>query len=96
MVFHCTFQNHEDFEVRDALVKGIVRDNGQALVSNLIHACVFCLHSYMLSDVADVIMELMLHDRVVSMWTVHIYNLCCTLRHCSLEALYLPQITLFE
>jgi transportin-3 len=65
MVFHCKFQNQEDFEVRNTLVKGIVRDNGQVLVNNLIHACVFCLHSYMLSDVADVIMELMLHDRVV-------------------------------
>ena len=65
MVFYCTFQNQEDFQVRSSLVKGIVRDNGQVLVSNLIHACVFCLHSYMLSDVADVIMELMLHDREV-------------------------------
>jgi transportin-3 len=65
-LFYCTFQDQEDFEVRNTLVKGIVIDNGQALVNNLIHACVFCLHSYMLSDVADVIMELMLHDRVVS------------------------------
>jgi transportin-3 len=65
MVFYCTFQNQEDFPVRNTLVKGIVRDNGQVLVNNLIHSCVFCLHSYMLSDVADVIMELMLHDRVV-------------------------------
>jgi transportin-3 len=64
-VFYCTFQDQEDFEVRSSLVKGIVSDNGQVLVRNLIHACVFCLHSYMLSDVADVIMELMLHDRVV-------------------------------
>ena len=65
MVFYCTFQNQEDFQMRSTLVKGIVTDHGQVLVNNLIHACVFCLHSYMLSDVADVIMELMLHDRVV-------------------------------
>jgi transportin-3 len=66
MVYYYTFQDQDDFEVRNTLVKGIVRDNGQALVNNLIHACVFCLHSYMLSDVADVIMELMLYDREVS------------------------------
>ncbi|KAJ9580259.1 hypothetical protein L9F63_004072 [Diploptera punctata] len=63
-------ENHEDFEGRkNTLVKGIVRENGQALVSNLIHASVFCLHSYMLSDVADVIIELMLYDRAaVCQW----------------------------
>ncbi|GFG31613.1 hypothetical protein Cfor_03192, partial [Coptotermes formosanus] len=70
-LIHCgrNNENQEDFQVRNTLVKGIVRDNGQVLVNNLIHACVFCLHSYMLSDVADVIMELMLHDRVaVCQW----------------------------
>ncbi|PNF38379.1 Transportin-3 [Cryptotermes secundus] len=70
-LIHCgrNNENQDDFEVRNTLVKGIVRDNGQALVNNLIHACVFCLHSYMLSDVADVIMELMLYDRAaVCQW----------------------------
>ncbi|XP_011206982.2 transportin-3 isoform X2 [Bactrocera dorsalis] len=40
------------------LVKEIAEQNGAALILNLIHASVYCLHSYMLSDVADVIYEL--------------------------------------
>lgn len=40
------------------LVHQIVQANGEALVMNLIHASVFYLHSYMLSDVADVLVEL--------------------------------------
>lgn len=40
------------------LVQQIVIVNGETLIMNLIHASVFCLHSYMLSDVADVIAEL--------------------------------------
>ncbi|XP_075224525.1 transportin 3 isoform X1 [Lycorma delicatula] len=64
-LIHCG-RNHDDksdFEVRSRLVKEIVEKHGQTLVNNLIHACVFSLHSYMLSDVADVIMELMISDR---------------------------------
>lgn len=40
------------------LVHQIVHENGEALVMNLIRASVFYLHSYMMSDVADVLMEL--------------------------------------
>ncbi|XP_023297905.2 transportin-3 [Lucilia cuprina] len=40
------------------LVKEIASQNGEALVVNLIHASVFCLHSYMLPDVAEVLTEL--------------------------------------
>lgn len=40
------------------LVKEIAAQNGEALVVNLIHASVFCLHSYMLPDVAEVLTEL--------------------------------------
>lgn len=32
-------------------------------MTNLIHACVFYLHTYMLSEVADVIVELLHMDR---------------------------------
>lgn len=39
------------------LVHQIVQNNGEALVMNLIQASVFYLHSYMLSDVADVLLE---------------------------------------
>lgn len=40
------------------LVHQIVQANGEALVMNLIHASVYYLHSYMMSDVADVLIEL--------------------------------------
>lgn len=39
-------------------VHQIVEANGERLVMNLIHASVFYLHSYMLSDVADVLNEI--------------------------------------
>ncbi|KNE87641.1 hypothetical protein PSTG_18968 [Puccinia striiformis f. sp. tritici PST-78] len=40
------------------LVKEIAAQNAEALVMNLIHASVFCLHSYMLPDVAEVLPDL--------------------------------------
>lgn len=43
---------------KQQLVLQIVHVNGDALVMNLIHASVYYLHSYMMSDVADVLMEL--------------------------------------
>lgn len=59
--------NHEeDFELRHGLMKDIVSKHGQALVSNLLHACVFSLHTYMMPDVADVLYELLAVDRQVS------------------------------
>ncbi|XP_046388483.1 transportin-3 [Ischnura elegans] len=65
-LFNCgrCHEKHEDFELRRSLVHRIIMDSGQVLLNNLIHASVFCLHSYMLSDVADVIMELMLFNRM--------------------------------
>lgn len=47
--------NHE---IKRALVSHLFAVHGEALVMNLLHASVFCLHSYMLSDVADVFVEL--------------------------------------
>jgi transportin-3 len=40
------------------LVQKIILENAQPLVSNLIYASVFSLHSYMISDVVDVFVEL--------------------------------------
>lgn len=45
------------------LVHQIVQQHGEVLVRNLIQASVFYLHSYMLSDVADVLLELGHIDR---------------------------------
>lgn len=56
--------------MRKNLVLAIVRENGRLLTSRLLHASVFFLHSYMLSDVSDVIVELSLTDREVSSWNV--------------------------
>lgn len=46
------------------LVCGVVEANVDALMSNLLSASVFNLHSYMLPDVADVMLELKLLDTV--------------------------------
>lgn len=43
---------------KQALVRQIVQEHGQSLVVNLIQAAIYYLHSYMLSDVADVLCEL--------------------------------------
>lgn len=50
-------------ELKRHLVHQLVLVNGEALVMNLVHASVFCLHSYMLSDVADVVLELKAIDQ---------------------------------
>lgn len=50
-------------EIVKHLVQQIARQNGEALIMNLIHASVFCLHSYMLADVAEVIAELKLIEK---------------------------------
>ncbi|KAG8222278.1 hypothetical protein J437_LFUL003259 [Ladona fulva] len=65
-LFYCgrNHEEREDFELRRNLVQRLIMDSGQVLLNNLIHASIFCLHSYMLSDVADVIMELMLFNRM--------------------------------
>nr|CAD7404319.1 unnamed protein product [Timema cristinae] len=70
-LIHCgrIHEEREDHELRQKLVGNIIQENGQALVNNLVQACVFCLHSYMLTDVADVFMALMQHNRVnLSQW----------------------------
>lgn len=54
---------HSDNEQRKALMLEVLKEYGQQLVTNLVHACVFYLHSYMLSEVADVIVEMIHLDR---------------------------------
>ncbi|RZF36032.1 hypothetical protein LSTR_LSTR005848 [Laodelphax striatellus] len=62
---HCgrNKDTNDDFAARSTLIKQLVQKHGKELVNNLIQACVFSLQSYMLSDVADVIMELLINDR---------------------------------
>lgn len=52
-----------DFAERHELMKGILGQFGQQLVTNLLQACVFYLHTYMLSEVADVFVQLLDFDR---------------------------------
>lgn len=62
-------KNQTDYKERRTLVKTILVEFGQQLVTNLIHSCVYYLHSYMLSEVADVIVELLEFDReMTSKW----------------------------
>uniref|UniRef100_A0A6P7FJC4 Transportin-3 isoform X1 n=1 Tax=Diabrotica virgifera virgifera TaxID=50390 RepID=A0A6P7FJC4_DIAVI len=55
-----------EFNQRQMLVKSILDEYGQQLVSNLIHSCVFYLHSYMLSEVGDVFVQLLDFDREIT------------------------------
>lgn len=58
-----------DFHQRHSLIRGILIEHGQSLVSTLIQACVFHLPSYMFPDVADVIFELLHFDKqLLSKW----------------------------
>lgn len=58
-----------DFHQKRALIQGIIAEHGQTLVSALIHACVFCLPTYMLVNVANVLYELTVFDKqALSKW----------------------------
>lgn len=61
-------QDQEDYATRNRLIQELLTEHGRTLVTNLIHASVFCLHSYMLCDVANVILELLTWDREVSLY----------------------------
>lgn len=58
-------RNHDersDFTIRRQLVQSILAEKGKALVTSLLQAAVFSLSTYMLQDVADVLVELTLTD----------------------------------
>ncbi|XP_068611179.1 transportin-3 [Brachionichthys hirsutus] len=58
-----TNDHEEDFEVRKQLIGQAMEQHGQQLVTQLMHACCFCLPPYTLPDVAEVLWEIMLFDR---------------------------------
>lgn len=67
-----TGKDQTDFEERKGMVTRILEEYGQHLITNLVHACIFFLHTYMLSEVADVIVELLEFNReVTSKWLVN-------------------------
>ncbi|XP_058272862.1 transportin-3 [Hemibagrus wyckioides] len=57
--------HEDDFEVRKRLISEAMQQHGQQLVTQLIHTCCFCLPSYTLPDVAEVLWEIMAFDRPV-------------------------------
>ncbi|XP_053506699.1 transportin-3 [Ictalurus furcatus] len=57
--------HEDDFEVRKRLIAQAMQQHGQQLVTQLIHTCCFCLPSYTLPDVAEVLWEIMVFDRPV-------------------------------
>ncbi|XP_044748390.1 transportin-3 [Coccinella septempunctata] len=59
-------KKQSDWTTRNTLVRSILNQFGQQLVTNLIHASVFYLHSYMLCEISDVIVELLEFDRQVT------------------------------
>lgn len=63
------YKDRSDYTIRRQLVQNILQEKGQTLVIKLLHASVFDLSSYMLSDVADVIIELTRSDKeLMSNW----------------------------
>ncbi|KMQ93334.1 transportin-3 [Lasius niger] len=64
-----SYKDRSDYTIRRQLVQNIMQEKGQTLVIKLLHASVFELSSYMLSDVADVIIELTRNDTdLMSKW----------------------------
>uniref|UniRef100_A0A8B9JX44 Transportin-3 n=1 Tax=Astyanax mexicanus TaxID=7994 RepID=A0A8B9JX44_ASTMX len=55
--------HEDDFELRKRLIGQAMEQHGQQLVTQLIHTCCFCLPSYTLPDVAEVLWEIMVFDR---------------------------------
>jgi len=67
--FSCvsSLQHEENFELRKQLIGQAMEQNGQQLITQLMHSCCFCLPPYTLPDVAEVLWEVMVFDRPVSM-----------------------------
>lgn len=53
--------------MRKQLIGQAMEQHGQQLVTQLMHSCCFCLPPYTLPDVAEVLWEVMVFDRSVSM-----------------------------
>ncbi|XP_071056779.1 transportin-3 isoform X2 [Onthophagus taurus] len=62
-------RNQNDFCERSELVKKLLNKYGQQMMTNLIQASVFYLHSYMLSEIGDLVLALCDYDReLASSW----------------------------
>lgn len=52
--------------MRKQLIGQAMEQHGQQLITQLMHSCCFCLPPYTLPDVAEVLWEVMVFDRPVS------------------------------
>lgn len=73
------------------MVQSILQEKGQTLVMKLLHASVFSLPSYMLSDIADVFIELGQYDREVR--HCECSNLQCIFYACEFRSNLFSQLT---
>uniref|UniRef100_A0AAG5CVM2 Transportin-3 n=1 Tax=Anopheles atroparvus TaxID=41427 RepID=A0AAG5CVM2_ANOAO len=62
MRFFCSLLRHDRASDLQPMVQSILLSHGEALIMNLLYASVFCLHSYMLQDVAEVFVEIKQHS----------------------------------
>ncbi|XP_052902812.1 transportin-3 isoform X1 [Anopheles moucheti] len=62
MRFFCSLLRHDRVNDLEPMVQSILASHGEALIMNLLYASVFCLHSNMLSDVAEVFVEIKQHS----------------------------------
>ena len=65
-----------DYQRRKEFVKKLLDEYGQQFITNLIYASVFCLHTYMLTEVADVILEVLEFDKeLMKVWLTQAINI---------------------
>ena len=70
-------QSRSDFTIRRQLVQDILQQKGQALVIRVLHAAVYSLSSYMMSDIADVLVEVSLISKEVNFQILNTKYLIC-------------------
>lgn len=64
--FVSLFQENDNSQSIHVLVASFLQKTGQDIVNGLMKACLFCLPTFMLSDAAEILYELMCIDRPVS------------------------------
>lgn len=59
-------QENDNSQSIHVLVSSFLQKTGQDIVNGLMKACLFCLPTFMISDAAEILYELMCIDRPVS------------------------------
>ncbi len=66
LLSYLLLQDQENFAERSQLTKALIEEHGQALIQALLNASLFSLPTYMQPDSAEIIYELMVINRMVS------------------------------